>query len=630
MLKKSSLLAAILSLSSLNPAGAQLAITETFSSASTNNTLTLGGQGPDFWELTNFGTNGIDLSGYRFNDADATLSGDAFTIGAVVIGPGESVIFAQNNTLINTVESFTNWWGLPPNQQVVFYTGNGQSSAGDSIVLWDATASNDADFLDRADFGEATTGLTFTYNTTNAVFGVLSSNSVNGAFVAATSDDIGSPGAAQGPVTLAFATHPTNLTGYVGFPVTLYANARGLPRPRYQWFFGGTPIDGETRPSLTITNVQLTNGGNYAVVITNGLATLASSNAVLTVDASPSSPSFVTTPVGIDAYEGQTVTLSALAQANPAPGYQWRSNGVDIIGETSGTLVLSGIQTNFTATYSVVAANIVGSNIASAVVTVTTKPKLYITEAHSTGSSAINGVTQDWWELTNLDGFPVRLRGCRFDDSSPTLAAAVPFTNDITIHPGETIILVENMSPAQFRSWWGTASIPASVQILSYGGNGVSLSSGGDALYLFNAAATVNTDFICAVSFGSSSQTSRRSFVMDPDAPFAQTPFTGNMTLGATNGLNGVFAATTGDFGSPGRYIAPLVLSATPVAGGAIVSWDSVAGRNYEIDFKTGVTSPAWITLTNVTATGTNTTIADIPGTDAARIYRGRTILPVP
>lgn len=76
-------------------------------------------------------------------------------------------------------------------------------------------------------------------------------------------------------------------------------------------------------------------------------------------------------------------------------------------------------------------ARCVGSNVTAAVVSVTSKPRLVITEAHSTGSSAVGG--QDWWELTNLGDFLVNLRGCRFDDNSQSLASAITFTNDLAI-----------------------------------------------------------------------------------------------------------------------------------------------------------------------------------------------------
>ena len=47
---------------------AQLAITEIVSSGSTNLGATLVTQKSDWWELSNFGTNTINLDGYKWND----------------------------------------------------------------------------------------------------------------------------------------------------------------------------------------------------------------------------------------------------------------------------------------------------------------------------------------------------------------------------------------------------------------------------------------------------------------------------------------------------------------------------------------------------------------------------------
>src|SRR5436190_24027557 len=105
-------------------AQAQLAITETMSTESTNLGSGIVVQGPDFWELSNFGTNAIDLTGYIFNDADATRSGDAdaITLSGVTIAAGESIILVQSGTTVVTDRNqFTNWWGapIPTNVQVL-------------------------------------------------------------------------------------------------------------------------------------------------------------------------------------------------------------------------------------------------------------------------------------------------------------------------------------------------------------------------------------------------------------------------------------------------------------------------------------------------------------------------------
>ena len=83
---------------------------------------------------------------------------------------------------------------LLPNLQILTYHGNGLSSAGDAINLWNAAASDDSDKLASAVFSTATPGVTFGYDPVSGFFGDLSTDGVNGAFAAVSGGDIGSPG----------------------------------------------------------------------------------------------------------------------------------------------------------------------------------------------------------------------------------------------------------------------------------------------------------------------------------------------------------------------------------------------------------------------------------------------------
>lgn len=51
----------------------------------------------------------------------------------------------------------------------------------------------------------------------------------------------------------------------------------------YQWTFNGTPLAGQTSPSLAFTGLLLTNSGNYACVVSTPIGSITSSNGVLTV-----------------------------------------------------------------------------------------------------------------------------------------------------------------------------------------------------------------------------------------------------------------------------------------------------------------------------------------------------------
>ncbi|MEI9963035.1 MAG: hypothetical protein WDM76_18560 [Limisphaerales bacterium] len=68
------------------------------------------------------------------------------------------------------------------------------SSDGDGVVLWNAAATDDSDRVALALFASATPGTSFGYNPSSYTFGELSVAGQYGAFIAAESGDIGSPG----------------------------------------------------------------------------------------------------------------------------------------------------------------------------------------------------------------------------------------------------------------------------------------------------------------------------------------------------------------------------------------------------------------------------------------------------
>ena len=78
-------------------------------------------------------------------------------------------------------------------------------------------------------------------------------------------------------------TQPTNQTVIAGSNATFTVTATGTAPLRYQWWFSGLLLNGATNLSLTLTNAQPTNAGNYLVVVTNSAGVATSSVANLTV-----------------------------------------------------------------------------------------------------------------------------------------------------------------------------------------------------------------------------------------------------------------------------------------------------------------------------------------------------------
>ena len=65
-------------------------------------------------------------------------------------------------------------------------------------------------------------------------------------------------------------------------------------QPGYQWYCNGTNISGANRETLTLTNLQSSQAGNYTVQVTNFNGAVTSSNTVLTVVGLP--PTILTQP----------------------------------------------------------------------------------------------------------------------------------------------------------------------------------------------------------------------------------------------------------------------------------------------------------------------------------------------
>src|SRR5204862_2298913 len=86
----------------------------------------------------------------------------------------------------------------------------------------------------------------------------------------------------QGPVAPFVLTQPADQTVTAGSNATFTVSAAGTLPLSYQWSQNGSPLSGATNSSLTLTNVQLSQSGNYYfVVVTNISGSITSSNATL-------------------------------------------------------------------------------------------------------------------------------------------------------------------------------------------------------------------------------------------------------------------------------------------------------------------------------------------------------------
>jgi hypothetical protein len=131
----------------------------------------------------------------------------------------------------------------------------------------------------------------------------------------------------------------------------------------YQWFFNATnALAGATNFSLTISNVQPANAGAYLVVATNVAGSITSAVATLTVIVLPS---VTGQPQSQLAVAGDNISFSVAAVGTLPFAYQWRLNGIEIVGATNPLLSLSSVRRTNSGTYSVLVTNVAGATSSS-------------------------------------------------------------------------------------------------------------------------------------------------------------------------------------------------------------------------------------------------------------------------
>jgi alpha-tubulin suppressor-like RCC1 family protein len=90
-------------------------------------------------------------------------------------------------------------------------------------------------------------------------------------------------GASLGVVPFIINQYPTNQYTFRGGAVSLSVAATSQPPLSYQWQFNGADIPDATNSLLTLTNAQLSQAGQYRVVVSNGMGTLASPNVAVEI-----------------------------------------------------------------------------------------------------------------------------------------------------------------------------------------------------------------------------------------------------------------------------------------------------------------------------------------------------------
>ncbi len=171
---------------------------------------------------------------------------------------------------------------------------------------------------------------------------------------------------------LTIVTQPSAQTVAPGGSVSFSVVAEGPNPITYQWQLGTFNIPGARTSSFSIDNVQQVDEGNYRVVVSDGVTTLTSNVASLTVS---TAPVITQHPESQSITEGDAVVFSVTAQGQTPFSYQWQFNGINIPGARQREFSVASVQEADEGAYRVVVTDAGGSSTSNAAtLSVTPRP----------------------------------------------------------------------------------------------------------------------------------------------------------------------------------------------------------------------------------------------------------------
>jgi PKD repeat protein len=219
------------------------------------------------------------------------------------------------------------------------------------------------------------------------------------------------------PVTI---TGPNPQAVLVASNVVISTVVTGVPAASLQWQFdgvnlsdgattnGGSSISGSTSSTLTISDAQLGDSGQYCL-IANNIAGPVTNCMILEVTTNTAAP-LIGGPTDQNVISPNSATFTAVVVGIPTPTQQWQDNGVNILNETNTTLVIPGVTFALDGhVYCIIASNSVGTATNCAALHVVVPPviqtqpvSLVVTQTQSATFTVVstNGVpapTYQWF-----------------------------------------------------------------------------------------------------------------------------------------------------------------------------------------------------------------------------------------
>ncbi len=127
------------------------------------------------------------------------------------------------------------------------------------------------------------------------------------------------------PVAPSFTSQPASQIVLTGGTAVFNATASGTSPITYQWNKNGSPLSGATSSTLTLTNAQFTDAGNYTLTASNSVGGSVSSIAVLTI--TPAIP-VVNSAYNLVGFAGNASGGGVIPETDPA--YRKVTNALDL------------------------------------------------------------------------------------------------------------------------------------------------------------------------------------------------------------------------------------------------------------------------------------------------------------
>lgn len=175
--------------------------------------------------------------------------------------------------------------------------------------------------------------------------------------------------------------------GYIGY---LYVGVSGTGPMTYQWKKDGVATGSSSSDLYLGYSATSAMAGTYTVTVTNSQGSVTSEPCVVTV-LPATGPTIRSQPLGYSVFQGESFSLSADVSSSTSVTYQWRKDGVAIVGATSSYYGKSNVASSDAGSYSFVATNSVGSVTSEAAVITVVAPPAPAIIAHPASVSLLPG-----------------------------------------------------------------------------------------------------------------------------------------------------------------------------------------------------------------------------------------------